>query len=107
MQAGARLCKALGPEFLPYLPVVMPPLLAAARLEPEMKVHDPEGEDYEDDDDVEHIQLGDKVGFRVGGLLGFRVQVLGFVLQGLGQVVIGAVHVCLCITFKLFSRFSA
>ncbi|KAF6254101.1 armadillo-type protein [Scenedesmus sp. NREL 46B-D3] len=61
LQAGARLCKALGPEFLPYLPVVMPPLLAAARLEPEMKVHDPELEEYEDDDDVEHIQLGDKV----------------------------------------------
>jgi hypothetical protein len=60
-QAGARLCKALGPEFLSYLPVVMPPLLAAARLEPEMKVHDPELEEYEDDDDVEHIQLGDKV----------------------------------------------
>jgi hypothetical protein len=60
-QAGARLCKALGPEFLPYLPVVMPPLLSAARLEPEMKVHDPELEEYEDDDDVEHIQLGDKV----------------------------------------------
>ncbi|WIA40679.1 hypothetical protein OEZ86_004377 [Tetradesmus obliquus] len=61
LQAGARLCKALGPEFLPHLPVVMPPLLAAARLEPEMKVHDPELEEYEDDDDVEHIQLGDKV----------------------------------------------
>ena len=70
LQAGARLCKALGPEFLPHLPVVMPPLLAAARLEPEMKVHDPELEEYEDDDDVEHIQLGDKVrgsGFRVSG----------------------------------------
>eukprot|EP00775_Hariotina_reticulata_P003510 gene3510-3780_t len=64
LQAGARLCKALGPEFLPYLPVVMPPLLTAARIEPEMKVHDPDLEtagDYEDDDDVEHIQLGDKV----------------------------------------------
>ncbi|KAF8055485.1 IPO5 [Scenedesmus sp. PABB004] len=60
-QAGARLCKALGPEFLPYLPVVMPPLLAAAALEPEMKVADPGGDDLDDDDDVEHIQLGDKV----------------------------------------------
>ena len=63
-QAGARLCKALGPEFLPYLPVVMPPLLTAARIEPEMKVHDSDLETaggYEDDDDVEHIQLGDKV----------------------------------------------
>jgi hypothetical protein len=77
LQAGARLCKALGPEFLPYLPVVMPPLLAAARLEPEMKVHDPELEEYEDDDDVEHIQLGDKVkmwlGFEGFQGLGFSV----------------------------------
>jgi hypothetical protein len=38
LQAGARLCKALGPEFLPYLPVVMPQLLTAAKLEPELKV---------------------------------------------------------------------
>jgi hypothetical protein len=37
-QAGARLCKALGPEFLSYLPVVMPQLLTAAKLEPELKV---------------------------------------------------------------------
>lgn len=79
MQAGARLCKALGPEFLPYLPVVMPPLLAAARLEPEMKVHDPELEEYEDDDDVEHIQLGDKVRKGFPTVLGcFSLRVLGF-----------------------------
>jgi hypothetical protein len=38
LQAGARLCKALGPEFLPYLGVVMPPLLKTAALEPDVKV---------------------------------------------------------------------
>jgi hypothetical protein len=38
LQAGARLCRALGPEFLPYLDVVMPPLLRAAALEPDVKV---------------------------------------------------------------------
>jgi hypothetical protein len=33
-----------------------------------MKVHDPELEEYEDDDDVEHIQLGDNVrGLRIWG----------------------------------------
>lgn len=37
-QAGARLCKALGPEFLPYLNIVMPPLLKTAALEPDVKV---------------------------------------------------------------------
>lgn len=41
-QAGARLCKALGPEFLPYLPTVMPQLLTAAKLEPELKVSQPQ-----------------------------------------------------------------
>lgn len=30
LQAGARLCKCLGEEFLPYLEYVMPPLMAAA-----------------------------------------------------------------------------
>lgn len=38
LQAGARLCKALGPEFLSYLPTVMPQLMTAAKLEPELKV---------------------------------------------------------------------
>lgn len=38
LQAGARLCKCLGPEFLPYLSIVMPPLLKSAQLEPDVKV---------------------------------------------------------------------
>ena len=65
LQAGARLCKALGPEFLPYLGVVMPPLLASATLEPDVKVRggsdDDDDDEDDDDDDVETIQLGDKV----------------------------------------------
>lgn len=31
-QAGARICKTLGSDFLPYLQLVMPPLLAAAKV---------------------------------------------------------------------------
>lgn len=30
LQAGARLCKCLGDEFLPYMDAVMPPLIKAA-----------------------------------------------------------------------------
>jgi len=46
LQAGARICTCLGADFIPYLPVVMPPMLAAARLEPDIVVQD-------NDDDVE------------------------------------------------------
>ncbi|GFH17488.1 importin N-terminal domain-containing protein, partial [Haematococcus lacustris] len=37
LQAGARLCKCLGQEFVPYLPVVMPPLLKSAAMEADIK----------------------------------------------------------------------
>ncbi len=38
LQAGARLCKCLGDEFLPYLPIVMPALLKSAQIEADIKV---------------------------------------------------------------------
>ena len=37
-QAGARLCKCLGPEFIEYLPLVMPSLLASAQADPDVQV---------------------------------------------------------------------
>lgn len=40
LQAWARVCKALGQEFVPYLEVVMPPLLQSASADPDMIVHD-------------------------------------------------------------------
>jgi hypothetical protein len=46
-QAGARICKALGDEFLPYLEVVMPPLLHSARLQPDVTVGEAESDDEE------------------------------------------------------------
>ncbi|KAL6755245.1 armadillo-type protein [Haematococcus lacustris] len=65
LQAGARLCKCLGQEFVPYLPVVMPPLLKSAAMEADIKVTDAEedgAEEEEDEDpDVERIQMGDKM----------------------------------------------
>ncbi|MEW5314066.1 MAG: hypothetical protein WDW38_005590 [Sanguina aurantia] len=62
LQAGARLCKCLGQEFIPYLDIVMPPLLKSAQLEPDIKVREADDEEDEDDldEDVEVIPLGDK-----------------------------------------------
>ena len=35
----AKVCQALGPEFEPYLPVVMPPLLTAAAAKADLSVY--------------------------------------------------------------------
>ena len=53
LQAGARFCKCLGTEFLPYLPMVMPQLLQSASLSPDVTVRDTDddGDDVEEDDD--------------------------------------------------------
>ena len=53
LQAGARLCKCLGSEFIPYLGVVMPSLLRSAQLKPDVNVADAGSDDEEDDDDDE------------------------------------------------------
>lgn len=52
-QAWARLCKCLGQEFLPYMSVVMPPLLRSAQLKPDVTITDADSEDEgnESDDD--------------------------------------------------------
>ena len=52
LQAGARLCKCLGEEFLPYMD--MPPLINVASEENCFEVTD------EEDDGVATIQAGDK-----------------------------------------------
>ena len=35
----AKVCQAMGPEFEPYLPVVMPPLLQAASAKADVSVY--------------------------------------------------------------------
>ncbi|CAN6454217.1 unnamed protein product [Victoria cruziana] len=63
LQAWARLCKCLGQDFLPYMSVVMPPLLHSAQLKPDVTITsaDSDGDiDDEDDDSIETITLGDK-----------------------------------------------
>ncbi len=71
LQAGARICKCLGDEFLPYLATVMPPLLASAQLKPDVQIQDADSEadEEEEDDEVETIYLGDrKISIRTSSL---------------------------------------
>ena len=56
LQAGARLCKCLGSEFIPYLGVVMPSLLRSAQLKPDVNVADAGSDDEDDDDDDDEVE---------------------------------------------------
>eukprot|EP00252_Welwitschia_mirabilis_P001402 TRINITY_DN11268_c0_g1_i1.p1 TRINITY_DN11268_c0_g1~~TRINITY_DN11268_c0_g1_i1.p1 ORF type:complete len:1174 (+),score=249.39 TRINITY_DN11268_c0_g1_i1:398-3523(+) len=63
LQAWARLCKCLGQDFLPYMNVVMPPLLRSAQLKPDVTITSADSDDdieESDDESVETITLGDK-----------------------------------------------
>ncbi|MBA0770582.1 hypothetical protein Gotri_019201 [Gossypium trilobum] len=63
LQAWARLCKCLGQDFLPYMSVVMPPLLQSAQLKPDVTITSADSDanvDDDDDESIETITLGDK-----------------------------------------------
>ncbi|XP_065879258.1 uncharacterized protein [Euphorbia lathyris] len=63
LQAWARLCKCLGQDFLPYMAVVMPPLLQSAQLKPDVTITSADSDndiDDSDDESMETITLGDK-----------------------------------------------
>ncbi|GER50738.1 importin beta-3 [Striga asiatica] len=63
LQAWARLCKCLGQDFLPYMSVVMPPLLQSAQLKPDVIITSADSDDEideSDDESMEIITLGDK-----------------------------------------------
>lgn len=45
LQSWARICRCLGQDFVPYLPAVMPPLLASAKIAPDVKVSELDEED--------------------------------------------------------------
>lgn len=53
MQAGARICTTLGLDFVPYLPIVMPSMLAAAQLTADIVVGEENIQDENDDDSGE------------------------------------------------------
>ncbi len=57
LQAWARICKCLGRDFVPYLAVVMPPVLASAKLSPDVVIHE---SDVQQQEGWEYIPFGDK-----------------------------------------------
>ena len=57
LQAGARLCKCLGEEFVPYLGVVMPPLLTTAEVKPDILVQEESDSEGDEDEDEEVLFL--------------------------------------------------
>ncbi|KAL6068524.1 Importin-5 [Balamuthia mandrillaris] len=56
LQAWARICKALGSDFVPYLRHVMPSLMHSAKLDPEVTIVDDETEQ----EGFEYSSIGDK-----------------------------------------------
>jgi hypothetical protein len=67
VQAGARICTTLGPDFIPYLPIVMPEMLQAAQLEPDVVVRDSDDEAEEDGGEGEGEDDGDMETFLING----------------------------------------
>lgn len=53
LQAGARLCKCLGEEFIPYLGIVMPPLMQSAQLKPDVNISISDSDEEEESEDEE------------------------------------------------------
>lgn len=65
LQAWARLCKCLGQDFLPYMSVVMPPLLQSAQLKPDVTITSADSDnDIEDSDDERYTFLGSRMNIR-------------------------------------------
>ena len=56
-QAWARLCKCLGQDFLPYMSVVMPPLLQSAQLKPDVTITSADSDNDIDDSDDERCKI--------------------------------------------------
>jgi len=69
ISAWARMCKIIGPQFTAYLPVVMPPLLRAAQIKPEIALVDSD-EQVDEDEGWEYVPLSDqqKFGVKTAGL---------------------------------------
>ena len=58
----AKICQAMGPDFEPYLPVVMPPLLNAANAKADVSVYEEDDENgYEEREGWETISMDGKI----------------------------------------------
>ena len=72
ISAWARMCKIIGAEFVRYLPVVMPNVLKAAQIKPEVALIDTDDPSHEDQEQEgwEFVSLGEqqKFGIKTSGL---------------------------------------
>jgi len=73
ISAWARMCKIIGKEFVQYLGLVMPPVLKAAQIKPEVAVLDMDDPQYtglDEEDGWEFVTLGEqqKFGIKTAGL---------------------------------------
>ena len=65
ISAWARICKILGPQFKPYLPSVMPPVLRAASYKVQVAFLDQDDKStVEAENDWQCVSLGDQVCFK-------------------------------------------
>ncbi|KAJ6487827.1 armadillo-type protein [Mycena sanguinolenta] len=65
----AKVCQAMGPEFEPYLPVVMPTLLATASAKADISVYDEEEDQVEGRDGWETVNMdGQTLGIRTSAI---------------------------------------
>eukprot|EP01100_Stratorugosa_tubuloviscum_P001006 TRINITY_DN1224_c0_g2_i1.p1 TRINITY_DN1224_c0_g2~~TRINITY_DN1224_c0_g2_i1.p1 ORF type:complete len:1087 (-),score=588.52 TRINITY_DN1224_c0_g2_i1:206-3466(-) len=60
-QTLVRLCKCLGSDFHPYLSYVMPPLLVAAQIQPNIHVTDADGPQPEEKEGWDYLTIGEKI----------------------------------------------
>lgn len=61
-QGWGRICRIMGAEFLPYLPTVLPPLLAAAKAAQDISLlEEDEAEEFNNNDEWDVINLGGKL----------------------------------------------
>ncbi|KAG5635297.1 hypothetical protein H0H81_011779 [Sphagnurus paluster] len=65
----AKVCQAMGPEFEPYLPVVMPSLLQTASAKADVSVYDEDEEKVEDREGWETVTMdGQTLGIRTSAI---------------------------------------
>lgn len=61
-QGWGRICRIIGNDFLPYLPIVLPPLLASAKAAQDISLlEEDEAEDYGNNDEWDVINLSGKL----------------------------------------------
>ena len=67
ISAWARICKILGAEFAPYLPMVMDPVMKTASMKPEVALLDNDEVEGvgEDSEDWQFVQLGEQQNFGI------------------------------------------